>query len=324
MSRNFMAIPRPLLLVYLALIALARPPGAAAQETPQVYEPGIFSTGAWDFFVALTPDQQTAYLCRANGDFSYYTILETRRAAGRWSTPRAASFSGRWSDADPHVSPDGRKLFFISNRPINGDTAQENYDIWMVERAAGGGWGTPRPLGAPVNRADATEWSPSVAANGDLYFGTVRDGGKGANDLYVARWTGRGYAEPENLGDSVNTKAGEVEPWISPDETYLIFSALGRPEGPGGYDLYLSERRNGVWQAARPITQVNSPKGDFNHSVSPDGTYLFFSSTRGRFDSVPPAGLPYPEMQKRLTGVGNGLGDIYRIPISALEIGARR
>jgi dipeptidyl aminopeptidase/acylaminoacyl peptidase len=42
---------------------------------------------------------------------------------------------------------------------------------------------------------------------------------------------------------------------------------------------------------------VNSPKGDFNHSVSPDGRYLFFSSTRGRFDSIPPAPLPYAEMQ---------------------------
>ena len=79
-----------------------------------------------------------------------------------------------------------------------------------------------------------------------------------------------------------------------------------------------------MWQGARPIAQVNSPKGDFNHSVSPDGKYLFFSSTRGLFDSVPPADLPYPEMQRRLTGIGNGLGDIYRIPISALGIGARR
>jgi hypothetical protein len=65
---------------------------------------------------------------------------------------------------------------------------------------------------------------------------------------------------------------------------------------------------------------VNSPKGDFNHSVSPDGRYLFFSSTRGQFDSMPPAPLPYAEMQRRLTGIGNGLGDIYRIPLAELGI----
>jgi Tol biopolymer transport system component len=304
----------------LCLLAIVLPSRGATQAGPTVYQPGIFSTGAWDFFVALTPDQRTAYICRANGDFSYYTILETTQANGRWSEPRPAAFSGRWSDADPHVSPDGKKLFFISNRPSAGDQPDEEYDIWVVEREPGGRWGSPRNLGAPVNRKEATEWSPSVARNGNLYFGTIRDGGKGGNDLYLARWTGDRYAEPENLGDSVNTNAGEIEPWVAPDESYLIFSARGRPEGPGGFDLYLSERRNGVWQGARPLQAVNSPKGDFNHSVSPDGRYLFFSSTRGVFDSIPPAALSYAEMQRRLAGIGNGLGDIYRIPVSELGI----
>jgi hypothetical protein len=305
----------------LAVVTFVASPFAVqAQAGPQVYEPGTFSTGAWDFFVALTPDQHTAYICRANGDFSYYTILETDFTNGRWSEPRAAAFSGRWSDADPHLSPDGSKLFFISNRPSTGDTPRGAYDIWVVERRAGGRWSAPRNLGAPVNRDSVTEWSPSVARNGNLYFGTIRKEGRGGNDLYVARWTGDRYAEPENLGDSVNSKAGEFEPWIAPDESYLIFSAQGRPEGPGGFDLYVSERRNGTWQRARPIDPVNSPKGDFNHSVSPDGKYLFVSSTRGQFDSMPPVQILYPEMQRRLTGIGNGLGDIYRIPMSELEI----
>lgn len=309
------------LLRCLLAVAYPLPTGAAAQESPRVYQPGVFSTGAWDFFVALTPDQRTAYICRANGDFSYYTILQTSLAGGRWTKPRVPSFSGRWSDADPHLSPDGSKLFFISNRPLTGEAAREDHDIWVVERQAGGRWGAPRNLGAPVNRDGATEWSPSVARNGNLYFGTIRDGGKGGNDLYLARWVGDRYAEPENLGDSVNTKAGEFEPWVAPDESYLIFSAQGRPDGPGGFDLYVSERRDGIWQRARPLDVVNSPKGDFNHSVSPDGKYLFYSSTRGLFDSMPPAPLDYAEMQGRLTGVGNGLGDIYRISFSALGIG---
>jgi hypothetical protein len=295
---------------------------AGAQTGPKVFEPGVFSTPAWDFFVALTPDQRTAYLCRANGDFSYYTILESRLVNGRWSRPEAAPFSGRWSDADPHISPDGARLFFISNRPVSGVQATETYDIWVVERAGAGRWGDPRRLGLPVNRDSVTEWSPSVARNGNLYFGTIRPGGKGGNDLYVARWVDGAYTDPENLGDSVNTVAGEVEPWIAPDESYLIFSGNGRSDGIGGFDLYLSERRNGVWQRARLLGGgVNSTKGDFNQSVSPDGRYLYFSSTRGVFDSMPGEPLPYSEMQRRLTGVGNGLGDIYRIPVEELGIG---
>lgn len=294
---------------------------AWGQNGPTVFGAGVFSTPAWDFFVALTPDQRTAYVCRANGNFSYYTILETRLVNGRWSEPRAAPFSGRWSDADPHISPDGSKLFFISNRPVSGDQPTDEYDVWVVEHTAGGRWGEPRHLGAPVNQDSVTEWSPSVARNGNLYFGAAREGGQGS-DLYVAPWANGTYGEPKNLGDSINTKAGEVEPWIAPDESYLIFSGVGRADGMGGYDLFISERRNGVWQRARPLGGgVNSPRGDFNQSVSPDGKYLFFSSTRGVFDSMPGQRIPYAEMQRRLTGVGNGLGDIYRIALSELGIG---
>jgi len=314
---------RPRLSFLLAVIVLhgGAPAGLLAQA-PEIFGPGVFSTGAWDFFVAFTPDQRTAYLCRANGDFSYYTILETRLRNGRWSEPRVAPFSGRWSDADPHVSPDGNRLFFISNRPASGDEPRPEYDIWVVDRSTGGDWGDPRRLDAPVNRDSVTEWSPSVAGNGNLYFGSIREGGRGGNDLYVARWQDGGYAVPENLGDSINTRAGEVEPWIAPDESYLIFSGQGRPDGAGGFDLYVSTRKDGVWQGARPLGQgVNSPKGDFNHSVSPDGEYLYFSSTRGRFDSMPGSRLQYAEMQRRLTGPGNGLGDIYRIRLRELGIG---
>ena len=305
----------------LAVAPLVHPLHA---QQPELFGSGVFSTPAWDFFVAFTPDQRTAYFCRANGDFTYYTILESRLLDGRWTEPRAAPFSGRWSDADPHVSPDGSRLFFISNRPVSGSTPSEAYDIWTVERADGGGWGQPRHLESPVNRDGATEWSPSVAANGNLYFGTVRPEGKGGNDLYVARWTEGHYAEPENLGDSLNTRAEEYEPWISPDERYLIFSAVGRPAGAGGFDLFVSERRDGVWQRARSLKSINTAKGEFNQSVSPDGQYLYFSSTRGALDSIPPKALAYPEMQRRLTGIGNGLGDIYRIPLRDLGIPADR
>jgi hypothetical protein len=73
---------------------------------------------------------------------------------------------------------------------------------------------------------------------------------------------------------------------------------------------------------ARRFDPVHFPKGDFNHSVSPDGKHLFFSSTRGFWDSMSPDPLPYAEMQRRLTGIGNGLGDIYRIPVSELGLRA--
>src|SRR5262249_24574199 len=112
MSRNSRALSLPILGL-LAFAGFAR--SSATELEPTLYGEGVFSTGAYDFFVAMTPDQNTAYFCRASGDFAYWTILETHRMAGKWSTPVMAPFAGRWSDADPHLSPDGSKLFFISN-----------------------------------------------------------------------------------------------------------------------------------------------------------------------------------------------------------------
>jgi Tol biopolymer transport system component len=294
---------------------------------PELFGEGIFTTPVWDFFVAFMPDQRTAYFCRANGNFTHFTILETYRRAGRWTEPRVASFSGRWSDADPHISPDGAWIYWISDRPLPSDTgvratkARDTYDIWFAERLASGEWGQPKHLGPPVSTPEATQWSPSVATNGNLYFGTTRTGGRGGNDIWMSRLANGVYQSPENLGDSVNTRAGEVEPWIAPDESYLIFSAIGRPSALGEHDLYISYRRNGVWQRAlRLPAPINSTAADMNPSVSPDGQYLYFTSTRSVFDSVPPRPYDYRELWRRLNSPGNGLGDIYRVDMERLGV----
>jgi hypothetical protein len=216
----------------VAIVASDPVANGAEELHPTLFGEGVFSTGAYDFFVALTPDQRTAYLCRASADFGYWTILETHRRGGQWATPTMAPFSGRWSDADPHLTPDGSKLFFISNRPESGSAAKESCDLWMVERS-GEGWGNARPLDSHVC-TDATEWPPLVAANGNLYFGTSREGGKG-----------RG---------------------------------------------------------------------------SPDGKTFYFTSARSRFRPPPAKPMSYEDLTRRLQSPGNGLGDIYSIPIEALEL----
>ncbi|MGI8919885.1 MAG: hypothetical protein ACR2H6_14935 [Pyrinomonadaceae bacterium] len=61
--------------------------------------------------------------------------------------PEVVPFSGLYSDFDPFVTPDGSKLFFVSDRPVaNG--RRGNADIWVMNKTAAG-WGEPRNLGAP-------------------------------------------------------------------------------------------------------------------------------------------------------------------------------
>jgi Tol biopolymer transport system component len=283
----------------------------------------VFSTGAWDFFVAFTPDQRRALFCRADDTFAHYDIYETRLdARGHWSAPVKPRFAARWSNADPHISPDGRRVFFISNRPVSpaaSDAERAIHDIWTAALQPDGEWSDAERLPAPVNDLTTDRWSPAVAASGNLYFGAELPGGLGGDDLWVVRKAGDHYLPPENLGDAINTAGREVEPWIAPDESYLIFSGLRRADSLGGYDLYLSERVDGRWAPARRLPEpINSPSGDFNQSVSPDGRWLYFSSNRPSAGPVGPR-FDDPPDDAALRGIGNGkTGDIYRVAMTAI------
>src|SRR5262245_102732 len=242
--------PRTVCAVLVALLGGAAvladiPPYRAAGPLPEpaVFGAGVVSTGEYESHPAFTPDGRTLYFVRSTPQFTDWTIYVTHHADGRWSPPKVAPFSGKHRDADPFITADGKQLYFISDRPVDGKP-KKDMDIWVMDRTEGGDWGEPRNLGAPVNTS-ASEWFPTVAASGTLYFGSGRPGGHGKTDLYRARRAGGKFAEPENLGPSVNSAADEFEGCVAPDESFLVFMALGRPDSLGGGDLYISYQKDG-------------------------------------------------------------------------------
>lgn len=146
--------------------------------------------------------------------------------------------------------------------------------------------------------SDAGEYYPTVAANGNLYFSSSRAGGKGRGDVYRSRFASGRYGPPESLGDSVNSAAFDGDTFSAPDESYLIFSGFGRPDGDTEGDLFISTNRGGVWGAARRLEHgINSKVQEYTPIVSPDGTWLYFTSHRGVIDEP---------MSRRLTATRSG------------------
>ena len=285
---------------------------------PAIFAEGIVSTGDFDSHPAFTPDGKTLYFLRSTPNFNLWTILVSRFEKGKWRTPEIAPFSGQYSDADPFITSDGSRFYFISNRPVVGKS-KPDLDIWVMEKTASG-WSEPKNVGAPIN-SSGSEWYPTVAANGTIYFGSDREGGKGRTDIYRSRLVNGKYIEAENLGDAINTQFNEFEPLIAPDEAFLIFMAGGRPDGRGGFDLYVSYNRNGVW--TKPINlgdKINSSGNEYSPTISPDGKYFFWTSTRGFADRPLEKRLNYQELMDRLRSPRNGLGDIYQIDIGVLSI----
>lgn len=317
---------RSFLLVFLAASALAaEPPYAATRPLPmpEVFAPGAISTSDFESHPAFTPDGRTLYFLKDAPNFSFWTIVVSRFESGKWQAPQIADWSGRYRDADPFITADGQRFYFISDRPVDGKP-KEDLDIWMMERN-GAGWGAPQHLDAPVNSA-GNEWFPTIASDGTIYFGSDREGGLGRTDIYRCRRTADGYAPAENLGEPVNSKFDEFEPLIAADQSFLIFMSSGRAEGKGGGDLYVSLQRDGAWQPATNLGEpINSRALEISPKLSPDGRWFFFTSSRGAFNGKPfEKKQSTQELMNILHGPGNGLGDIYQIDFRALGIPAKQ
>ncbi len=283
-----------------------------------IFGEGIISTGDYETHPAFSPTGDTLYFLKGFPDAGFFSICVSYKKNGKWSAPRVASFSGMYTDADPFVTRDGKTLYFVSNRPINeGEPVKPDWDIWKTELTASG-WGKPIHLDSTIN-SSASEYFPTMADNGNLYFGSGRKGGKGRADIYVSRFIDGKYTLPENLGDSINTSDNEYEPYIAPDESYLIFMAT-YPNGLGNADFYISHRVNGTWSKAKKLPEpINSPVTEWGGKVTRDGKFFFFGSNRNKINDVLPGREDMKAFDLRLHSAGNGLGDIYYIEMPAVK-----
>ncbi|MBN2244545.1 MAG: PD40 domain-containing protein, partial [Candidatus Aminicenantes bacterium] len=194
-------------------------------------------------------------------------------------------FSGKYRDGGPAFSPDGSRIYFYSRRPLQEDSEKmHDNDIWYVERNQNG-WSQPIHLGPAVN-SSYVEATPSLAANGNVYFTSDRiqyEDPTGNMDIFVSEFKDGDFTESKGLGPAINTPyARDCFPFVAPDESYLIFSRDSRrfdSEGhkiEGDRKLMISFRdEDGNWLEAvnmGPLfVDTRFP------SVSPDGKYLFFT-----------------------------------------------
>ena len=253
-----------------------KPPGI----TPEIFAPGIISTDKREFNSVFSPNGNEFYytLWTESGGFRIMVMKETENG---WTKPEVASFSGKYMDFDMYFSSDGTELFFCSKRPVPGvKTSKDGFDIWFVKRSETG-WGEPVHLGYPVNSGSHQVY-PSLTLDKTLYFSTRRDDNIGKRDIYRSKLENGVYCKINNLGDAINTEYDEGDVFISPDESFLIVSTNGRPDGYGSGDLYISFRKkDGTWTKSKNMgKQLNTSSSEFCPLVSPDGKYFFFTSGR--------------------------------------------
>ncbi|MFO8058654.1 MAG: hypothetical protein R6V10_15315 [bacterium] len=81
-----------------------------------------------------------------------------------------------------------------------------------------------------------------------------------------------------NLGEKVNSESSDIGPIISPDGNSLFFTS-DREGGVGGQDVWVSQRKDGEWQAARNIgPPINTPGNEGPDCFSPSEQALYFTA----------------------------------------------
>jgi hypothetical protein len=296
---------------FLAGTAATAIAGATAPPPPPtLFAPGVVASKADDGAAAFTPDGDTVIFMRGSADG--FTLMESRRRHGRWSTPQPAPFSGRWRDLDPAMAPDGSYLVFVSNRPATPGgrpldavhagrrSTGHGMNLWRVDRH-GDRWGTPVRLPDTVNTSSTT-FAPSIAADGSLYFigCAVPDGD--FRLLRAAYRNGR-YAPPSVV--AIGDAGAQIrDPAVAPDRSFIVFSL----ESPAqrSYRLAIAFRTSAGWSPPLDLGDaVNGGTHSMGAQLGPDHRTLYFYSDRRLPASAPGGGAAW----------NNGADHIWRVSL---------
>ncbi len=287
---------------------------------PQMVGPYVISSPHFEGHASITPSGNEIYFAIYTHDHSYSTIAHSTYANGSWKEPEIAGFSGKYADGSPALSPDGKKLFFSSRRPVgsSGEVNSSN-DIWYVEQVDNN-WSTPVWLPAEINTG-FNEFSPSVDLEGNLYFCSNRPGGFGDMDVYYAEFSNGQFQASVLLDSLINSKYHEGNVGVSPDGKMLFVMVQHKPGDLGYDDIHFALRTDQNWSPLKNIGSiVNTYSFDFSPKVSPDGKTLFFASRVNRDYHLKDTTYTHDLLGNYLNSPLNGLGNIYKIELEKLDL----
>ncbi len=251
------------------------------QQTPPSTTPEIFAPN----FISTETEYEFGSVFNEDGTEFYYgvnvggkeEIRYTKLAGTHWSDPQTVLADEKYGYNDPFLSPDEKRLYFISRRAIDGVGELKDYDIWFVEKVSNG-WSQPINAGPRIN-SDGNEYYISFTNDGTIYFSSNKR--EFDYDIYVSKMLKEEFQEAIPLGDSINTPNYEADVFIDPSESYLIFCTI-RPDGLGQGDLYISFKNDdGTWTRSKSMGQpINSEHHELCPFVTKDGKYFFYTSNK--------------------------------------------
>lgn len=238
---------------------------------PTIFAPDIVSIkGRLEHGISFTPDNQELVFGVLNKDDFSGKIFHSKLVDKNWAKPIVFDPLKDESAFLPYYSPDGKSLLFAKSSSIT-----DNYltNIWVINKK-NDNWDNPKKIEGPISSI-SRESMACMTADSTIYFSSNRDG-NGLADLYFSRLDNGEYLNAERI-DSICTERDEESIFISPDESYMIFSRYVADDNPPDLFIsYRSSKRN--W--TKPIsldTTINTVNWERRPFVSFDNNFLFFT-----------------------------------------------
>jgi TolB protein len=254
----------------------------------QLYLKGVVSTEASEIKITFSPDGSRVLWGSTNrpGGKGGWDIWEIFLKDGNWSAAQPAAFNSAQNDFDPFFSPDGRGVYFFSNRPggLGGD------DIWFAPfDLHTSRYDSCMNLGCAVN-SSGNEWAPvtNTESNVLLFASDGRDG-KGLHDLYTSRRQNGVWSSAAALPGAVNSPDADFDATFLHDDKTIVFTR--QRKGQDGAELYVSFISNSIYEKATRLDScVNMAGWNLGPAICiSQPSRLYFTShhpqnTAGRLD----------------------------------------
>ena len=201
----------------------------------------------------------------------------------------------------PIESPDGRSLFFASNRA----GGQGGIDIWMARRdGLNEPWRDPVNLPPLVNSA-FDDFCPTPLPDGGLFFVSRRPNGCSENSADIYFHPNPGLLGSVILNCEVNSAGDEFSPSYVPAGGGTLFFSSNRD---GTHKIYASAGQpGGFFGEPVEVTELNAPGfNTFRPNVSENGLEIVFDSDR-------PGGLGGPDVWSATRASAS---DTWRAPVN--------
>lgn len=168
-------------------------------------------------------------------DEIYYSVWSDK--INDWETPQPFKYNDidNYSVGDVYISPNGLKLYFVSDIPGMGYGGTDIY--YCTRKSAADDWSAMVNLGEGINTL-GNERTPYIIDDYHFYFASDGRIGMGGLDIYLAKHNGSGWSV-SNLKYPINSSRDDFSPYFLNE--YTAYFSSDRVGGKGDDDIYYLE-----------------------------------------------------------------------------------